>query len=175
MQCFWGLESFSNSFKVRFFLCDICLLIFCVWGLGGFNLLHGDLSMALYGSCLQLRNLVWATSKHDVYLISNDSLMHWSSISCNLSEVLNFSGRIVPTEVIEKYLVMVPYFILLCSYFFFSPLMCDVAWKKLSLVCICLFSTLIYWLCCGVRENYPAPYPTTTQEGKRSLSWNFPF
>ncbi|XP_004247992.2 uncharacterized WD repeat-containing protein C2A9.03 [Solanum lycopersicum] len=46
----------------------------------------------------QLRNLVWATSKHDVYLISNDSLMHWSSISRNLSEVLNFSGRIVPTE-----------------------------------------------------------------------------
>lgn len=64
-----------------------------------------------YASCLQLRNLVWATSKHDVYLISNDSLMHWSSISRNLSEVLNFSGRIVPTEVIEKYLVMGP---LLC-------------------------------------------------------------
>ena len=41
---------------------------------------------------------MWATSKHDVYLISNDSLMHWSSISRNLSEVLNFSGRIVPTE-----------------------------------------------------------------------------
>ncbi|KAJ8547019.1 hypothetical protein K7X08_010605 [Anisodus acutangulus] len=46
----------------------------------------------------QLRNLVWATSKHDMYLISNDSLMHWSSISRNLSEVVNFSGYIVPTE-----------------------------------------------------------------------------
>ncbi|XP_009615119.1 putative WD repeat-containing protein C2A9.03 [Nicotiana tabacum] len=46
----------------------------------------------------QLRNLVWATSKHDVYLISNYSLMHWSSISQNLSEVLDFSGHIAPSE-----------------------------------------------------------------------------
>ncbi|XP_075085266.1 putative WD repeat-containing protein C2A9.03 isoform X3 [Nicotiana tabacum] len=45
-----------------------------------------------------LRNLVWATSKHDVYMISNYSLMHWSSISRNLSEVINFSGHITPTE-----------------------------------------------------------------------------
>lgn len=47
---------------------------------------------------LQLRNLVWATSKHDVYLISNYSLMHWSSISNNLTEVLDFSGHIAPSE-----------------------------------------------------------------------------
>ncbi|CAN4104615.1 unnamed protein product [Withania somnifera] len=46
----------------------------------------------------QLRNLVWATSKHDVYLISNYSLMHWSSISNNLTEVLDFSGHIAPSE-----------------------------------------------------------------------------
>ncbi|KAK8983684.1 hypothetical protein V6N11_009472 [Hibiscus sabdariffa] len=46
----------------------------------------------------QLRNLVWATSKHDVYLMSNYSVMHWSSLSCNLSEVLNFSGHVAPTE-----------------------------------------------------------------------------
>ncbi|KAK4422053.1 putative WD repeat-containing protein C2A9.03 [Sesamum alatum] len=46
----------------------------------------------------QLRNLVWATSKHDVYLISNYSVMHWSSLLWNLTEVLNFSGHIVPTE-----------------------------------------------------------------------------
>ncbi|XP_057499368.1 uncharacterized WD repeat-containing protein C2A9.03-like isoform X2 [Actinidia eriantha] len=46
----------------------------------------------------QLRNLVWATSKHDVYLMSNYSVMHWSSLSCNLSEVLNFSGHIAPNE-----------------------------------------------------------------------------
>ncbi|CAK9141632.1 unnamed protein product [Ilex paraguariensis] len=46
----------------------------------------------------QLRNLVWATSKHDVYLMSNYSVMHWSSITHNLSEVLNFSGHIAPTE-----------------------------------------------------------------------------
>lgn len=46
----------------------------------------------------QLRNLVWATSKHDVYLMSNFSVYHWSSLSHNLSEVLNFSGHITPTE-----------------------------------------------------------------------------
>lgn len=46
----------------------------------------------------QLRNLVWATSKHDVYLMSNYSVMHWSSISSNLSELLNFSGHVAPSE-----------------------------------------------------------------------------
>ncbi|KAF3456134.1 hypothetical protein FNV43_RR00782 [Rhamnella rubrinervis] len=46
----------------------------------------------------QLRNLVWATSKHDVYLISNYSVMHWSSLTGNLSEVLNFAGHVAPTE-----------------------------------------------------------------------------
>ncbi|XP_012478426.1 uncharacterized WD repeat-containing protein C2A9.03 isoform X1 [Gossypium raimondii] len=46
----------------------------------------------------QLRNLVWATSKHDVYLMSNYSVMHWSSVLCNLSEILNFAGHVAPTE-----------------------------------------------------------------------------
>ncbi|EXC14269.1 Uncharacterized WD repeat-containing protein [Morus notabilis] len=46
----------------------------------------------------QLRNLVWATSKHDVYLISNYSVMHWSSLTGNLSEILNFAGHVAPTE-----------------------------------------------------------------------------
>ncbi|XP_071723162.1 uncharacterized WD repeat-containing protein C2A9.03-like [Rutidosis leptorrhynchoides] len=46
----------------------------------------------------QLRNLIWATSKHDVYLMSNYSVMHWSSLSGNLSEVLNFAGHVAPTE-----------------------------------------------------------------------------
>ncbi|KAJ0035008.1 hypothetical protein Pint_25635 [Pistacia integerrima] len=46
----------------------------------------------------QLRNLVWATSKHDVYLMSNYSVMHWSTLSSNLSEILNFAGHIAPNE-----------------------------------------------------------------------------
>lgn len=46
----------------------------------------------------QLRNLVWATSKHDVYLISNYSVYHWSSLSGNLSEIINFAGHVAPTE-----------------------------------------------------------------------------
>ncbi|KAL3032611.1 hypothetical protein AAZX31_02G092000 [Glycine max] len=45
----------------------------------------------------QLRNLVWATSKHDVYLISNYSVNHWSSLSGNLSEIINFAGHVAPT------------------------------------------------------------------------------
>ncbi|KAG8375961.1 hypothetical protein BUALT_Bualt09G0013600 [Buddleja alternifolia] len=46
----------------------------------------------------QLRNLVWATSKHDIYFISNYSVMHWSPLLQTLTEVLNFSGHIAPTE-----------------------------------------------------------------------------
>ncbi|PWA70849.1 WD40/YVTN repeat-like-containing domain-containing protein [Artemisia annua] len=51
----------------------------------------------------QLRNLVWATSKHDVYLMSNYSLMHWSSSSHNLKEILNFSGHVAPTEFVGRF------------------------------------------------------------------------
>ena len=47
----------------------------------------------------QLRNLVWATSKHDVYLMSQFSIMHWSSMTCKSSEVLNVSGHVAPSEV----------------------------------------------------------------------------
>ncbi|KAL8148800.1 putative WD repeat-containing protein C2A9.03 [Apium graveolens] len=46
----------------------------------------------------QLRNLVWATSKHDVYLMSHFSVIHWSSLACNKSEVLNVSGHVAPCE-----------------------------------------------------------------------------
>ncbi|KAJ3675674.1 hypothetical protein LUZ60_004716 [Juncus effusus] len=48
----------------------------------------------------QLRNLIWATSKHDVYFISDTSVFHFSSLSRKVTEVLNFSGQITP---IEKY------------------------------------------------------------------------
>ncbi|KAL5737223.1 hypothetical protein ACOSP7_029984 [Xanthoceras sorbifolium] len=46
----------------------------------------------------QLRNLVWATSKHDVYLMSHYSVVHWSSLTCSRSQVLNVSGHVAPTE-----------------------------------------------------------------------------
>ncbi|XP_078172891.1 putative WD repeat-containing protein C2A9.03 [Carex rostrata] len=47
----------------------------------------------------QLRNLVWATSKHDVYFMSDASAVyHWSSLSHKLTEVLNFSGQVTPVE-----------------------------------------------------------------------------
>ncbi|XP_075669225.1 putative WD repeat-containing protein C2A9.03 [Castanea sativa] len=46
----------------------------------------------------QLRNLVWATSKHDVYLMSDFSVIHWSSLNCTKQEVLNVSGHVAPSE-----------------------------------------------------------------------------
>ncbi|XP_057490320.1 uncharacterized WD repeat-containing protein C2A9.03-like isoform X1 [Actinidia eriantha] len=45
----------------------------------------------------QLRNLLWATSKHDVYLMQNYSVMHWSSLLRAGREVLNVAKPIVPT------------------------------------------------------------------------------
>lgn len=44
----------------------------------------------------QLRNLLWATSKHDVYLMQNYSVMHWSSLIRRGKEVLNVARPIVP-------------------------------------------------------------------------------
>ena len=49
---------------------------------------------------LQLRNLVWATSKHDAYLVSSYSIIHWSSLNSKRSEILNVSGHVAPCEVI---------------------------------------------------------------------------
>lgn len=46
----------------------------------------------------QLRNLVWSTSKHDVYLMSNSCIIHWSSLLRSKIEVLNVSGHVAPTE-----------------------------------------------------------------------------
>eukprot|EP00252_Welwitschia_mirabilis_P007259 TRINITY_DN1847_c0_g1_i1.p1 TRINITY_DN1847_c0_g1~~TRINITY_DN1847_c0_g1_i1.p1 ORF type:complete len:447 (-),score=70.02 TRINITY_DN1847_c0_g1_i1:398-1738(-) len=47
----------------------------------------------------QLRNLVWSTSKHDAYLLSNYSIIHWSPLTRRGTEVLNVAGHIVPTEI----------------------------------------------------------------------------
>ncbi|XP_019053780.1 PREDICTED: uncharacterized WD repeat-containing protein C2A9.03-like isoform X2 [Nelumbo nucifera] len=44
-----------------------------------------------------LRNLLWATSKHDVYLMHNYSVMHWSPLLKRGKEVLNVAGPIVST------------------------------------------------------------------------------
>uniref|UniRef100_A0ACD5V8D4 Uncharacterized protein n=1 Tax=Avena sativa TaxID=4498 RepID=A0ACD5V8D4_AVESA len=46
----------------------------------------------------QLRNLVWATSKHDVYLISHYSVRHWSALSSVDKEIMNVEGHVAPSE-----------------------------------------------------------------------------
>ncbi|KAK6938173.1 WD40 repeat [Dillenia turbinata] len=45
----------------------------------------------------RLRNLLWATSKHDVYLMQNYSLMHWSSLLRRAKELLNVAKPVNPT------------------------------------------------------------------------------
>ena len=49
--------------------------------------------------CLQLRNLVWATSKHDVYFTSHYSIRHWSALSGATTELMNVEGHVAPREV----------------------------------------------------------------------------
>ncbi|KAG8072175.1 hypothetical protein GUJ93_ZPchr0006g41815 [Zizania palustris] len=46
----------------------------------------------------QLRNLVWATSKHDVYLMSHFSVLHWSALSNVNTELMNVQGHVAPRE-----------------------------------------------------------------------------
>lgn len=69
----------------------LCILL-------GLNIANVPVKLGLF-SCLQLRNLVWATSKHDVYLMQNYSLMHWSSLLRRGKEVLNVAKPIEPTQV----------------------------------------------------------------------------
>ncbi|XP_066330904.1 uncharacterized WD repeat-containing protein C2A9.03-like isoform X1 [Miscanthus floridulus] len=46
----------------------------------------------------QLRNLVWATTRHDVYLMSNFSVLHWSALTCKKQEVIDLQGHVTPCE-----------------------------------------------------------------------------
>jgi WD40 repeat protein len=50
----------------------------------------------------QLRNLVWATSKHDVYLMSNFSVLHWSPLSGVDTELMNVQGHVAPREHLDR-------------------------------------------------------------------------
>ncbi len=62
---------------------------------------------------IQLRNLVWATSKHDVYLMHNFSVMHWSSMSHEATEVLNLAGPVTACEVL--FIFQFSAFVLICE------------------------------------------------------------
>ncbi|GKA16971.1 uncharacterized WD repeat-containing protein-like protein isoform X4 [Tanacetum coccineum] len=46
---------------------------------------------------LELRNLLWATSKHDLYHMQNYSVMHWSSLLKRGKEVINVAMPVLPT------------------------------------------------------------------------------
>ncbi|CAN0824411.1 Uncharacterized WD repeat-containing protein C2A9.03 [Linum grandiflorum] len=45
----------------------------------------------------KLRNLLWATSKHDVFLVGDYSVVHWSALARKGKEVLNVAKPVVPT------------------------------------------------------------------------------
>ena len=47
----------------------------------------------------QLRNLVWATTKHDVYTMHDQSVTHWSSLEQTSTELINADDCIVPKQV----------------------------------------------------------------------------
>nr|CAB3483366.1 unnamed protein product [Digitaria exilis] len=46
----------------------------------------------------QLRNLVWATTRHDVYLMSYYSVLHWSALTREKHEIIDLQGRVSPCE-----------------------------------------------------------------------------
>ncbi|KAJ4826768.1 hypothetical protein Tsubulata_001958 [Turnera subulata] len=47
----------------------------------------------------QLRNLVWATTSYDAYLMTNFSVVsHWSALTCSRSDFLDVSGHVAPTQ-----------------------------------------------------------------------------
>ncbi|KAK8940845.1 hypothetical protein KSP39_PZI010403 [Platanthera zijinensis] len=46
----------------------------------------------------QLRNLLWSTSKHDVYLMSHSSVIHWSALTREKNEIMNVAGHVAPCE-----------------------------------------------------------------------------
>ncbi|KAK3146829.1 hypothetical protein QOZ80_3BG0272980 [Eleusine coracana subsp. coracana] len=49
-------------------------------------------------SHFQLRNLVWATTKHDVYLLLHYSVLHWSALSSVDTEIMDVHGHVAPSE-----------------------------------------------------------------------------
>uniref|UniRef100_A0A8R7TEJ6 WD repeat-containing protein C2A9.03 n=1 Tax=Triticum urartu TaxID=4572 RepID=A0A8R7TEJ6_TRIUA len=57
-----------------------------------------SLEYDMIGYYSELRNLVWATSKHDVYMAQNNSVMHWSSLLQRGTEVLRVAGQVVPKQ-----------------------------------------------------------------------------
>nr|KYP52844.1 putative WD repeat-containing protein C2A9.03 [Cajanus cajan] len=76
----------KNLYSQVFFKSFLFLLAF---------LLEINYELCCIGDCL--RNLLWATSKHDVYLMQNYSAMHWSSVLRRGKEVLNVAKPIIPT------------------------------------------------------------------------------
>ncbi|GJN15845.1 hypothetical protein PR202_gb02788 [Eleusine coracana subsp. coracana] len=45
-----------------------------------------------------LRNLVWAETKHDVYLMGHFSVLHWSALTFERQEIIDLLGNVKPSE-----------------------------------------------------------------------------
>jgi hypothetical protein len=64
---------------------------------------------------LQLTSLVWATTKHDLYLMGHHKLLHWSALTMNKEEVIDLQEYGPPPEVLylfAKYLCNLNFFFL---------------------------------------------------------------
>jgi len=149
--CYMGYM-FCFSIFLRNFILSSCWQWYCVKPLIFFH--------------LQLRNLVWSTSKHDVYLVSNYSIVHWSSLSSKRSEVLNVSGHVAPCEVI----IFRGYFIFLktslgnkaseiSNVCFANRNILEASWKALLRHKLVHWQYgIICWLLEGFKENLFARY-----------------
>ncbi|KAM3384181.1 hypothetical protein ACQJBY_008690 [Aegilops geniculata] len=70
------------------------------WSFGLCSFRHTSGCQSVFQQILMdtLRNLVWATSKHDVYMAQNNSVTHWSSLLQRGTEVLHVAGQVVPKQ-----------------------------------------------------------------------------
>ena len=42
---------------------------------------------------------MWATTRHDVYLMSYYSVLHWSALTREKQEIIDLQGHVAPCEV----------------------------------------------------------------------------
>ena len=67
---------------------------------------------------MQLRNLLWATSKHDLYFMHDHCVKHWNSLTRQTAEVIhNGSSQLLPC----KFSISdIPHFAIACKQIYFA-------------------------------------------------------
>ncbi|KAF8718849.1 hypothetical protein HU200_025156 [Digitaria exilis] len=100
-------------------------------------------------SHFQLRNLVWATSKHDVYLLLHYSVRHWSALRGVDTEIMDVDGHVAPSEVGNIFLFVLSFESLASIFMLFHCLIAEAPRKLVR-------SGALHFIAsnndCGVRE-----------------------